>query len=372
MKMQHLTLLSLLILALVACGPAPQPTPEDKAALSTPVQPVPEADPGTPTPIQPTPGESPLPEPGISLLSPLPTPPAGPLAAAVTYLAAELGISSEKVTIHSFEPVEWSDASLGCPQPGMMYAQVITPGYRFLLQAEGKEYEVHTDQTGQSVAICQPASGELNDPQAAFQVLLAQLIQTYPGFGLDQQRGWVKQDITKAGMVGSSTWAWRGGEWTLEMSFPVVPQTAYESVLFHQQAGTVWRGTLEADGQVTPIYSPLALSFDVGSCDETIPPDTLREWAEVEIIVQGDVIHVEQTLSYVCCAELALSAGRDGEVIKVVETNVGEVCRCMCGYPVIVNIDGMDPGTYTVEVWGVQHFDVHPLELLGSGEVTVP
>jgi hypothetical protein len=290
----------------------------------------------------------------------------------VTYLAAELDVTSEEVAMLSSEPVEWPDTSLGCPQPGEMYAQVITPGYRFLLQAKGQEYEVHTDQTGQSVVICQPASGSLSDPQAAFQVLLAHLIQTYPGFGLDQQRGWVKQDITKAGTVGTSTWAWRGGEWTLEMSFPIVPQPAYENVLFHQQAGTVWLGTLEADGQVTPVYKPLALSFDVGPCDENLSPDTVREWAGVKIVVQQDVVHIDQVLSYTCCAELALSAGRDGQIVRVIETNVGEVCRCMCGYPVIANMDGLDPGTYTVEVWGVQHLDIHPLELLGSAEVTVP
>lgn len=28
-----------------------------------------------------------------------------------------------------FDPVEWSDTSLGCPMPGLVYAQVITPGF---------------------------------------------------------------------------------------------------------------------------------------------------------------------------------------------------------------------------------------------------
>ena len=187
-------LLFLLILTLAACRLAPQPTPEGGAGSSTPAQPSPENETELSTPIQPAPGTSPLPAPRADSLSPLPTPPAGPLAAAVTYLAAELGVSSEEVTVLSSEPVGWPDTSLGCPQPGMMYAQVITPGYRFLLQVEGKEYEVHTDQTGQSVVLCQPASGGLSDPQAAFQILLAHLIQTYPGFGLGQQRGWVKLD----------------------------------------------------------------------------------------------------------------------------------------------------------------------------------
>jgi len=37
-------------------------------------------------------------------------------------------------------------------------------GYRFLLEAAGKEYEVHTDDTGKSVVICQPAAGGLDNP----------------------------------------------------------------------------------------------------------------------------------------------------------------------------------------------------------------
>ena len=33
----------------------------------------------------------------------------------------------------------WSDASLGCPQPDMGYAQVVTPGYLVLFRdSEGR------------------------------------------------------------------------------------------------------------------------------------------------------------------------------------------------------------------------------------------
>ena len=367
MKMRYLSLVFLLALTLAACGSRPQPTLENGNGNGEGASPT--------TPAQPAPGESPLHEPDVSAsaLSPLPTPPVALQDAAVTHLAAELGISPEQVIVLSSKALEWPDASLGCPQPGMMYAQVVTPGYWFLLQAEGQEYKVHTDQTGQRAIICQPASGDLDSPDAAFQVLLTHLTETYPGFGLEQQEEWIPQDITRAAMVGISTWAWRSGEWTLEMYFPAVPQPTYDNTLFHQRAGTVWIGTLEADGQVTPTYEPLSLSFDVGPCDEEVTKsDRSNEWAGVEITAQDGAIHIEQNLSYVCCAELALAAGRDGEVIRVIETNVGQVCRCMCGYPVTADLTGLPAGTYTVEVWGVQHFDVHPLELLGSGEVTIP
>src|SRR5438132_10035603 len=42
--------------------------------------------------------------------------------------ASELGVGADAVVVQRVEPVDWPDASLGCPRPGMMYAQVITPG----------------------------------------------------------------------------------------------------------------------------------------------------------------------------------------------------------------------------------------------------
>lgn len=50
-----------------------------------------------------------------------------PVQAAVASAAAEFGVSIDEVTVESWEPIEWSDASLGCPKPGEFYAQVITP-----------------------------------------------------------------------------------------------------------------------------------------------------------------------------------------------------------------------------------------------------
>lgn len=68
-------------------------------------------------------------------------------------LARDLGIAANDVTIVNVEEVQWSDGSLGCPQPGMMYPQVITPGFRITLEAGGKRYSYHTD-TRQRVVRC--------------------------------------------------------------------------------------------------------------------------------------------------------------------------------------------------------------------------
>lgn len=44
-------------------------------------------------------------------------------------------------TVTSAQSVTWNDSSLGCPKPGMMYSQVLTPGLRVLVEAGGKAYD---------------------------------------------------------------------------------------------------------------------------------------------------------------------------------------------------------------------------------------
>lgn len=68
-------------------------------------------------------------------------------------LADRKGVGKEQITVVEVKAVNWPDTSLGCPQPGMMYAQVITPGYRILLSYEGQIYEYHSDQ-GDRVVCC--------------------------------------------------------------------------------------------------------------------------------------------------------------------------------------------------------------------------
>jgi len=62
-----------------------------------------------------------------------------------TTLARALGCASDDVTVIEAEAVEWPDSALGCPQAGMMYMQMITPGYRVTLEHDGQRYQVHTD-----------------------------------------------------------------------------------------------------------------------------------------------------------------------------------------------------------------------------------
>lgn len=60
-------------------------------------------------------------------------------------LSERLNIPVGDIKLAKEEAVDWPDASIGFPEKGMMYAQVITPGFQITLNAQGKLYEYHSD-----------------------------------------------------------------------------------------------------------------------------------------------------------------------------------------------------------------------------------
>jgi len=69
-------------------------------------------------------------------------------------LLGRLNVASDKISLVKAEAVQWPDSSLGCPESGMMYAQVITPGYRVVLEYAGQAYEYHAGNN--RVTLCEP------------------------------------------------------------------------------------------------------------------------------------------------------------------------------------------------------------------------
>ena len=67
--------------------------------------------------------------------------------AAIAQAATDLGIAPDQLTIIAVEARDWPDSSLGCPQPGRAYSQIVTPGYRLVVRANGQQYEYHTNRT---------------------------------------------------------------------------------------------------------------------------------------------------------------------------------------------------------------------------------
>ena len=89
------------------------------------------------------------------------------LVAARRALVDSLAIPYAGPALIAFEPVEWPDAGLGCLTPGMMYAQVVTPGFRLVFEHQRQRYEYHTDQDGSTAVECEieptPDSGSAPD-----------------------------------------------------------------------------------------------------------------------------------------------------------------------------------------------------------------
>ena len=83
------------------------------------------------------------------------TAPAGIETAARAFLANETGEDEAAFTLISAESVDWPDASLGCPQEGFAYAQVITPGHKLIFTLGATSYPVHTNADGSSLILCE-------------------------------------------------------------------------------------------------------------------------------------------------------------------------------------------------------------------------
>lgn len=62
---------------------------------------------------------------------------------AIAQLAEQRNVEADLIRVERVEPVDFPDASLGAPQPDMMYAQVITPGYVIELSHQGQPFVFH-------------------------------------------------------------------------------------------------------------------------------------------------------------------------------------------------------------------------------------
>ena len=59
-------------------------------------------------------------------------------------LIAKEGIDATEIEVLQAAYVSWPDSSMGCPQPGYEYLQVITNGSRIVLKADKQVYYYHS------------------------------------------------------------------------------------------------------------------------------------------------------------------------------------------------------------------------------------
>ena len=162
-----LTLLFCAMLTLSACAPtalSPNPTlPEAPVETITPISEMNPIPPFTPTPG----GKIPMTiEPGLEFL----------IKQAVADLSQRLGIDQESIQVLEAKSVTWPDGSLGCPQPGMQYIQVLMDGAYILLHAEGKDYPYHSGGS-RPPFLCEQ---NLKDPYPPVKIDLTKLAPNVP------------------------------------------------------------------------------------------------------------------------------------------------------------------------------------------------
>lgn len=141
--------------------PTAQPTTQPSATAISIVAPSPSAAASpapTTTVVQPSVPQQATPTVSRPASVPSPTKPIAAAlvpAAIMAKLRADLtkraGVEDRAISLVSAEAVTWNDSSLGCPQPGIGYMQVIIEGYRVILQAGGVDYDYRTGQNGQFV-----------------------------------------------------------------------------------------------------------------------------------------------------------------------------------------------------------------------------
>lgn len=73
---------------------------------------------------------------------------------AVADLAQRLGVGAAGIEVLAAYLVVWPDSSLGCPQPGMQYLQVLTDGSLILLGSGGAVYRYHTGGSQHEPFLC--------------------------------------------------------------------------------------------------------------------------------------------------------------------------------------------------------------------------
>jgi hypothetical protein len=92
--------------------------------------------------------EPPTPTPEV--FNPLP-PEQRAFEAAREVLAGQLGLDPLAIRLVETTPVDWPDACLGLPVAGESCAQVVTSGFRVVVETGGTSYEFRTNRDGSLV-----------------------------------------------------------------------------------------------------------------------------------------------------------------------------------------------------------------------------
>uniref|UniRef100_A0A7C1JTD7 Uncharacterized protein n=1 Tax=Caldilinea aerophila TaxID=133453 RepID=A0A7C1JTD7_9CHLR len=131
------------LLAFAGCAPSSAEEPkaplEQEAASTSPLEAP--ASPLSPllTPL----AEFPAPVGGVTGEAPV-----NLLEAILADAATRTGLERNALVVLQDEAVVWSDGSLGCPEPDMMYTQALVEGYHVIIQAGDRQLDYRASRSG--------------------------------------------------------------------------------------------------------------------------------------------------------------------------------------------------------------------------------
>ena len=92
--------------------------------------------------------------------------PADIMARVRAQLAAKIGeTAAASATVEVSQAVTWPDGSLGCPQPGMMYTQMVVEGYQVVLAVGTTKYDYRIG-LGGTPSLCESRMPHATSPAA--------------------------------------------------------------------------------------------------------------------------------------------------------------------------------------------------------------
>jgi len=117
-------------------------------------------------------------------------------------LSESLNVDLDQIEVVFVTKIDWPDASLGCPQKGMFYAQVIIPGYKVILKVDEDQYDIHVGEGHAVICVSgQPLGETIPDIDISAAVRMSKLAQQDLARRLE-----VSEEDIKVNWIKPKTW----------------------------------------------------------------------------------------------------------------------------------------------------------------------
>jgi hypothetical protein len=91
----------------------------------------------------------------------------------------------------------------------------------------------------------------VTSPESARDYIVAYLLKTY-NLGYANPITWATEDLTPKGLLGSSTFRYSSGSWSVTVKYPIILMPTYTiSLICNGSAPFTWEGSVGSDGSVT-------------------------------------------------------------------------------------------------------------------------